>query len=186
MNVKISTLKKKTHSAIKELLDFFEDDPTYFESESDVRCYLYHLLLSKKIPYYLILSERKTNKKYIKDSGRHSSQKFDLVVLNPNNANDHNPLIAIELKFGIARRLEKSAHTSVYHDLAKLNNRKNRVKQAHLIILNSYSLAKSDYRRKIICLYKKLEIYFDKNANASSYLDIKHIDSKTKKIEYFC
>ncbi|MCK4922868.1 MAG: hypothetical protein KAS71_17565 [Bacteroidales bacterium] len=196
--ITISELKKKTRLAIKKLLVFFEKNPKAFKSESDIKCYLYHLLI-KKIPYkvktefdnnrkyneLLVVSEFNTNKKYKKKSGRRVSKKYDLVVLDPKCLKEKlRPLIAIEIKFNVMKSLRKSRKLKgAYKDLNKLIRKKNDVSEGHLIILNNYNFTLSVRK-----LYEKFENYFDDSISfkGNLYLHIRHMDRKSGELKYTC
>jgi len=164
-------LKKRTRKAIRELLIFFEKYPECFKSESDVKCYLYHLLI-KKIPYrikskfengktyaeFLIVTELNTNKKYKKkDSNRKMPKRYDIAVLDPTCIEKRlKPLVAIEIKFNSRQSLKKSRPSKgVYKDLNKLNRKKNEISEGHLIILDN-----RNYSDRFEELYSDLEKYF--------------------------
>jgi len=197
-------LRKRARAAIRELLVFFEKNPECFKSESDVKCYLYHLLL-KKIPYriksrfennkrfpnkryseLLIVTELNTNKRYKKrDSSRKMPKKYDMAILDPSCIeNELLPLVAIEIKFNSRRSLKKSkVAKGVRKDLNKLNRTRNKVSEGHLIIIDNRK-----YSKQFEDLYSELKHYFDRSRKLKEHLWlwIRHVDFETGEVKYRC
>ena len=185
-NLTKKNLRGKTSEAIQELVDFFEKNPEIFKSESDIKCYLFHLLI-KKIPnkiktlfdndkyYYefLVSTEQNTRKKHkSKNNGLRYPKKFDITILDPKNT--EKSLIGIELKFNIHKGLQKTSKNSIYKDLRKVNIAANKLEEGHVILLNSYEPTKKE--RKLLQELK--DHFFNKSKktakNCDSNLWIRH------------
>ena len=123
---------------IKELIQKFEQNPNFFTSESDVKCWLYHLLVSKGPLQGSFLTRDKKYTSLI-HTEYPSVLRFnvDLVILDPKNIGDYTlkrqpVMCAIEIKFW-----RSTAHFNVKKE-KKLRERLSEDKQAHKFIIYVY------------------------------------------------
>jgi hypothetical protein len=113
-------LDKVVKDSIRTLLiDFRKDGKGTFNSESDIKCYLYHLLVEKifRLSGYVIRTEMPNGK----------GQRYDMVVLSKDT-----PLVAIEIKFNPMATKSLKKNGSIYKDIRKLKD----ISSGHLLILS--------------------------------------------------
>lgn len=129
---------KIVEQCIKELIQKFEQNPYSFTSESDVKCWLYHLLVSREPFRGNFLTKNKKNTSLIHTEFP-SVLRFnvDLVVLDPKNIADYTlkrqrVMCAIEIKFW-----RSTAHFNVKKE-KELRDRLSGDKQAHKFIVYLY------------------------------------------------
>lgn len=135
---------------IENLLAKFRTNPFFFYTESDMHCYLYHLLLQDKrlqreystrngMPTILLHREYPTVGKYVKEGGllkpsqRGRRGHFDLAILNPNFVDKlgfrtQRALIAIEMALN-----EGEKHFR--NDYTKLNDERNGILHGYIVFL---------------------------------------------------
>lgn len=143
-----ASLVRLTEGCIHKLIDKFRETPFLFYTESDMQCYLYHLLVQEqeinrvyktidKRQTILIHNEYRTFGKYVKKDGYLiPSQKgrrgnFDLVIFDPTQVNlrtfnRQKVLIAIELALN-----EGSQHLK--NDYTKLTDARNAVEHGYIV-----------------------------------------------------
>jgi len=124
--------------SIRELLQKFEESPDFFTSESDVKCWLYHMLVSKE-PLQGSFLTRDTKDTSLVHSEYPSVLRFnvDLVIFDPKNIGVYTlkrqrVMCQIEIKFwrSIARfNFEREKN---------LRDRLSEDKQAHKYIIYLY------------------------------------------------
>lgn len=123
---------------IKELIQKFEQNPYSFTSEWDVKCWLYHLLVSREPLRGNFLSKDKKNTSLIHTEYPSAlGFNIDLVVLNPKNIADYTlkrqrVMCTIEIKFW-----RSTAHFNLKEE-KELRDRLNGDKQAHKFIVYLY------------------------------------------------
>lgn len=90
---------------IKELVQKFKENPNFFTSESDVKCYLYHLLISKEIFRGNFLTKDKKSTGLVHTEYPSFKKPFvDLVILDHRNVAQYRlkrqrVMCAVEIKF---------------------------------------------------------------------------------------
>jgi len=90
---------------IKELIQRFEQNPNLFTSESDVKCYLYHLLISKDtLQESFVTKDKKRTNLIHTEYPTLLRPLVDLVVLDPKNITKYalqrqRVMCTIEIKF---------------------------------------------------------------------------------------
>ena len=123
---------------VRELIQKFEKNSNFFTSESDVKCWLYHLLVSKE-PFQRSFLTKDRKYTGLVHSEYPSVLRFnvDLVIFDPENIGDYRlkrqrVLCQIEIKFWRS--------TAYFHveDEKKLRDRLGEDKQAHKFIIYLY------------------------------------------------
>jgi len=152
-------LKNIVEKKIRDLLVVFKEDPGFFLSEADVKCYLYSLLindphLSRVTPKFKHSDLKKSSKTILVHSELRAGIKpEDIVIIKPASTIDYSSFytsIGIEIKFNRKRpaRKEKS---NIVNDIKKLRSES----FGYLLWLNWDREIREDQLKRVKKLVKK-------------------------------
>lgn len=158
--------KKEVNEVVKKsigrlLRTFKNDNKTTFNSESDIKCYLYHLLMKSRLcrSGYVIGTEMPNGKK----------RRYDIAILYQKK-----PVVAIEIKFNPQAGRSLKENGSTYKDIEKIEAVS--YGYGHLLILSNHERCSE----KLIDAYKAVE----KKRKKGLDITICHVNPETHKVEY--
>ena len=136
-------------SRIQKLISKFMNEPKFFYSESDMQCYLYHLLYENPVlqkDYFtkggvktsILHNEYQTYGTYVKEnkllkkSERGRRGHFDLVILDPDSVSQER-LWKSKILFAIEMAFNNMDLTHFDNDLTKLTDSRNKVTNGYML-----------------------------------------------------
>lgn len=134
---------------IQKLISKFRDYPDFFYSESDMQCYLYHLLFENKVLQKtyrtkdgkesgILHNEYRTYGKYVKEddllkpSEKGRRGHFDLIILDQNSVSQQK-LFESRILFSIEMAFKNLSWSHFENDVTKLTDNRNKVMYGYIL-----------------------------------------------------
>lgn len=167
---------------IQKLVSKFRDAPDFFYSESDMQCYLYHILyenpvLQRTYPTrdgfemgllhneYRTYGKYMTEQKLLKKSEKGRRGHFDLVILDPDSVL-REKLFRSKILFAVEMAFDNLSWVHFENDFTKLTDPRNKVAYGYILWFLTQewpdSLRIEENGRKLLAQHLNIKWFYEK------------------------